>query len=205
MLLFKYLLECFCFASIDLSLFFSSPCFSGMEYLSSRNVTHNDLATRNCLLDENLDIKIGDFGMSREVYRQDYEMKDSVPLPTKWMAIERLRPKPKVTKTSDVWSYGVVLWEIFTHGAHPYSELDDKEVKERILNGYRLKQPTNCPQPVFHLMKRCWHENWTRRPLFGYFVNKLKTLTAQVEPVSTSDLSNHCAYSTVPEICYRDR
>lgn len=148
-----------------------------MEYLSSKNFVHGDLAARNCLLDESFQIKIGDFGMSRSLYRTDYVTFNNDYHPIRWMATECLNQrKPKFTIKSDVWSFGVVLWEIFTLGAYPYEEFNDFELLKHILNGGRLHQPSNCPSILFELMKQCWSDKMTNRPSFRHLEEQLEDI-----------------------------
>lgn len=149
-----------------------------MKYLSSEmEHVHGDLASRNCLLDSNLEIKIGDFGMSRHLYRTDYVTIDNIYRPVRWMALECLTGrKPRFTFKSDVWSYGVVLWEIFTHGLYPYEEFDDADLCKHLLNGFRLHKPFNCPDSIHRLMLKCWKVESEQRPTFNYIEQKLRNL-----------------------------
>ncbi|KAL2092591.1 hypothetical protein ACEWY4_012389 [Coilia grayii] len=130
---------------------------AGMVYLASQHFVHRDLATRNCLVGENLLVKIGDFGMSRDVYSTDYyRVGGHTMLPIRWMPPESIMYR-KFTTESDVWSLGVVLWEIFTYGKQPWYQLSNNEVIECITQGRVLQRPRCCPQEVFELMLGCWH------------------------------------------------
>ncbi|EEC03538.1 nerve growth factor receptor TRKA, putative [Ixodes scapularis] len=129
---------------------------NGMCYLSSQHFVHRDLATRNCLVGHNLCVKISDFGMSRDIYTCDYyKIRGSRMLPVRWMAPESIM-YGKFTLESDVWSYGVVLWEIFTYGKQPYYGHSNEEVVKLILQGILLSPPEECPPYVYNIMAGCW-------------------------------------------------
>ncbi|XP_050400180.2 BDNF/NT-3 growth factors receptor [Patella vulgata] len=141
----------------------------GMEYLSSQHFVHRDLATRNCLVGEKLLVKIGDFGMSRDVYSTDYyRVGGTAMLPIRWMPPESMLYRT-FTVESDVWSFGVVLWEIFTYGKQPWYELSNMEVIQYIKNGHLLERPRGCPEEVYKVMLCCWkrqpHERMTMREI----------------------------------------
>ncbi|CAL4132511.1 unnamed protein product, partial [Meganyctiphanes norvegica] len=129
---------------------------SGMEYLSSQHFVHRDLACRNCLCGDNLIVKISDFGMSRDVYTCDYyKVGGSRLLPVRWMSPESIM-YGKFTLESDVWSFGVVLWEIYAFGKQPYFGNSNEEVVNLILQGILLNPPETCPARVCDVMRRCW-------------------------------------------------
>uniref|UniRef100_A0A3Q0S7J8 Tyrosine-protein kinase receptor n=1 Tax=Amphilophus citrinellus TaxID=61819 RepID=A0A3Q0S7J8_AMPCI len=129
---------------------------AGMVYLASQHFVHRDLATRNCLVGENLLVKIGDFGMSRDVYSSDYyRVGGHTMLPIRWMPPESIMYR-RFTTESDVWSLGVVLWEIFTYGKQPWYQLSNNEVIECITQGRVLQRPRTCPKEVYDLMLGCW-------------------------------------------------
>ncbi|XP_068190267.1 neurotrophic tyrosine kinase, receptor, type 2b [Antennarius striatus] len=129
---------------------------AGMVYLASQHFVHRDLATRNCLVGENLLVKIGDFGMSRDVYSTDYyRVGGHTMLPIRWMPPESIMYR-RFTTESDIWSLGVVLWEIFTYGKQPWYQLSNNEVIECITQGRVLQRPRTCPKEVYDLMLGCW-------------------------------------------------
>lgn len=137
---------------------------AGMAYLESKNCIHRDLAARNCLVGQNNIVKISDFGMSRE--EEEYIVSDGMKqIPIKWTAPEALN-FGKYTSTCDVWSYGILIWEIFSMGASPYCGMSNSKARELIDTGYRLPAPENTPGAVYDLMLRCWDYNPDKRPNF---------------------------------------
>lgn len=147
---------------------------NGMMYLSSQHFVHRDLATRNCLVGENLTVKISDFGMTRDIYTSDYyKIGGSRMLPIRWMAPESIT-YGKFSLESDVWSYGVVLWEIYTFGKQPYCGHSNEEVVRQILQGTLLRPPEGCSPFVCEIMAGCWRSE-TKRLTFPEIYNILVT------------------------------
>ncbi|CAL8294417.1 unnamed protein product [Lota lota] len=156
---------------------FSFQVARGMEFLSSRKCIHRDLAARNVLLSENQVVKICDFGLARDVYRDPhYVRKGDARLPLKWMSPESIFDKVFTTQ-SDVWSYGVLLWEIFSLGASPYPGLHiDEEFCHRLKAGTRMRAPDYSTPDIYSTMLTCWEANPTDRPTFTDLVGTLGDL-----------------------------
>ncbi|XP_039933144.1 tyrosine-protein kinase Fes/Fps isoform X1 [Hirundo rustica] len=140
---------------------------AGMEYLESKHCIHRDLAARNCLVTERNTLKISDFGMSREeedgIYASTGGMKQ---IPVKWTAPEALN-YGRYSSESDVWSFGILLWEAFSLGAVPYANLTNQQTREAVEHGMRLDPPEQCPEEVYQLMQRCWEYDPHKRPSFS--------------------------------------
>ncbi|TKS74063.1 NT-3 growth factor receptor [Collichthys lucidus] len=141
----------------------ASQIAAGMIYLASQHFVHRDLATRNCLVGNGLLVKIGDFGMSRDIYSTDYyRVGGHTMLPIRWMPPESIMYR-KFTTESDVWSFGVILWEIFTYGKQPWFQLANNEVIECITQGRVLERPRICPKEVYDIMLGCWQREPQQR------------------------------------------
>uniref|UniRef100_A0A8I6ANB5 Fibroblast growth factor receptor n=1 Tax=Rattus norvegicus TaxID=10116 RepID=A0A8I6ANB5_RAT len=154
----------------------------GMQYLESRKCIHRDLAARNVLVTEDDVMKIADFGLARGVHHIDYYKKTSNGrLPVKWMAPEALFDRV-YTHQSDVWSFGILLWEIFTLGGSPYPGIPVEELFSLLREGHRMERPPNCPSELYGLMRECWHAAPSQRPTFKQLVEALdKVLLAVSE------------------------
>ncbi|GCC29613.1 hypothetical protein chiPu_0008056 [Chiloscyllium punctatum] len=140
---------------------------AGMTYLSERKFVHRDLATRNCLVGENLVVKIADFGLSRNIYSADYyKANENDAIPIRWMPPESIFFN-RYTTESDVWAYGVVLWEIFSSGMQPYYGMAHEEVIYYVRDGNILSCPENCPPELYNLMRLCWSTMPSDRPRFA--------------------------------------
>ncbi|KAL0881544.1 hypothetical protein ABMA27_001382 [Loxostege sticticalis] len=137
---------------------------AGMRYLESKNCIHRDLAARNCLVGDDNIVKISDFGMSRE--EEEYIVSGGMKqIPIKWTAPEALN-FGKYTSLCDVWSYGVLMWEIFSKGDTPYAGMSNSRAREKIDAGYRMPAPEGCAEDVYALMLRCWEYEPDKRPHF---------------------------------------
>ena len=158
---------------MDMS-FIAIQIAAGMEYLAGHHYVHRDLAARNCLVGENLTVKISDFGLSRDIYAADYyRVQSKSLLPVRWMPPESIL-YGKFTTESDVWSFGVVLWEIYSYGLQPYYGYSNQEVIEMIRSRQLLPCPEDCPSRMYAFMVECWHEVPGRRPTFAEIHNRLR-------------------------------
>ncbi|XP_038624611.1 high affinity nerve growth factor receptor isoform X1 [Tachyglossus aculeatus] len=161
---------------------------SGVVYLAGLHFVHRDLATRNCLVGAGMVVKIGDFGMSRDIYSTDYyRVGGRTMLPIRWMPPESILYR-KFTAESDVWSFGVVLWEIFTHGKQPWYQLSNLEAIECITQGRELERPRACPAEVYGIMQSCWQREPQQRHSIRDIYNRLEAL-AKAPPVYLDVLS----------------
>ncbi|XP_077953871.1 insulin-like growth factor 1 receptor isoform X2 [Gasterosteus aculeatus] len=146
----------------------------GMSYLNANKFVHRDLAARNCMVAEDFTVKIGDFGMTRDIYETDYYRKGGKGLlPVRWMSPESLKDGV-FTTMSDVWSFGVVLWEIATLSEQPYQGMSNEQVLRFVMEGGLLDKPDNCPDMLFELMRMCWQYNPKMRPSFLEIISSIK-------------------------------
>ncbi|XP_014665366.1 PREDICTED: insulin-like peptide receptor isoform X2 [Priapulus caudatus] len=146
----------------------------GMAYLSAKKFVHRDLAARNCMVASDLTVKIGDFGMTRDIYETDYYRKGGKGLlPVRWMGPESLKDGV-FTSQSDVWSYGVVLWEMATLASQPYQGLSNEEVLKYVISGGIMDKPEDCPDQFYELMKLCWQQSQKQRPTFIEIIEILR-------------------------------
>ncbi|KAF7410024.1 hypothetical protein HZH68_004405 [Vespula germanica] len=164
----------------------------GMEYLSQRRVLHGDLAARNILLAENNVVKICDFGLAKTMYKDgNYKKKGDGPLPIKWMAIESIRDRVFSTQ-SDIWSFGIVLWEFFTLAETPYPGMEAEKQYQKLIEGYRMEQPAYATPEVYNIMLQCWKAKPTLRPSFTELVDSIGDLLE--ESVRTHYISLNTPY-----------
>lgn len=152
---------------------------NGMEFLASKNCVHRDLAARNVLICEGKLVKICDFGLARDIVRDsNYISKGNTFLPLKWMAPESIFNN-LYTTLSDVWSFGILLWEIFTLGGTPYPELPmNEQFYNAIKRGYRMSRPSYASEEVYDIMQKCWDEKFEKRPSFSSLVTLTGNLLA---------------------------
>ncbi|XP_052607833.1 fibroblast growth factor receptor 1 isoform X5 [Peromyscus californicus insignis] len=161
----------------------------GMEYLASKKCIHRDLAARNVLVTEDNVMKIADFGLARDIHHIDYYKKTTNGrLPVKWMAPEALFDRI-YTHQSDVWSFGVLLWEIFTLGGSPYPGVPVEELFKLLKEGHRMDKPTNCTNELYMMMRDCWHAVPSQRPTFKQLVEDLDRIVALTSNQEYLDLS----------------
>lgn len=162
---------------------------AGMEYLASHHFVHRDLAARNILIVDGLNIKISDFGLSSDIYSSDYyRVQNKSLLPVRWMPPEAIL-YGKFTTDSDVWAFGVVLWEIFSYGLQPYYGFSNQEVIEMIRSRQILACPEECPARTYGLMVECWHEMPSRRPAFREIHARLRTWNNEITPAAPWSVS----------------
>ena len=138
----------------------------GMAYLEENSYVHRDLAARNILVGDNLVCKVADFGLARLVEADFYEVHGKAKLAIKWTAPEAVLYN-RFTSKSDVWSFGITLYEIFTRGHSPYPGLTNSQVLEKVEKGYRMSQPENCPYQIYNIMLKCWREEPENRISFA--------------------------------------
>uniref|UniRef100_A0A8C3ADK4 receptor protein-tyrosine kinase n=1 Tax=Cyclopterus lumpus TaxID=8103 RepID=A0A8C3ADK4_CYCLU len=159
---------------------------AGMTYLSDLGYIHRDLAARNILVNSNLVCKVSDFGLSR-VLEDDpdaaYTTSQGGKIPIRWTAPEAITYR-KFSSSSDVWSYGVVMWEVMSYGERPYWNLTNRDVSE----GYRLPAPMGCPGPMHTLMLDCWQKDRSERPRFCQIVTVLDKLIRNPENLKSMDM-----------------
>ncbi|XP_011809999.1 PREDICTED: muscle, skeletal receptor tyrosine-protein kinase isoform X3 [Colobus angolensis palliatus] len=154
---------------------------AGMAYLSERKFVHRDLATRNCLVGEHMVVKIADFGLSRNIYSADYyKANENDAIPIRWMPPESIFYN-RYTTESDVWAYGVVLWEIFSYGLQPYYGMAHEEVIYYVRDGNILSCPENCPVELYNLMRLCWSKLPADRPSFTSIHRILERMCERAE------------------------
>ncbi|ALC40803.1 Nrk [Drosophila busckii] len=159
----------------------ASHVASGMLYLAERKFVHRDLATRNCLINEQMVVKIADFGLSHKIYLQDYYKGDENDvIPIRWMPIESILYN-KFSLESDVWAFGICLWEIFSYALQPYFGLTHAEVIKYIKEGNVLGCPDNTPLSVYALMRRCWNRKPSERPGFAEINHCIQHSIAECE------------------------
>ncbi|KAM9424620.1 tyrosine-protein kinase Mer isoform 3-T3 [Pholidichthys leucotaenia] len=159
---------------------------SGMDYLSSQGFVHRDLAARNCMLGDDLRVCVADFGLSKKIYSSNYyRQKVAIRVPIKWMAMESLSESIYTSK-SDVWAFGVTMWEIVSWGRTPYPGVHNHELLDLLMSGHRLKPPQDCDQKLYEVMWSCWDKNPTQRPGFRDLVEALKGLLSELPVLEAS-------------------
>ncbi|XP_075059777.1 ephrin type-A receptor 5 isoform X3 [Mixophyes fleayi] len=159
---------------------------SGMKYLSDMGYVHRDLAARNILINSNLVCKVSDFGLSR-VLEDDPEAAYTTrggKIPIRWTAPEAIAFR-KFTSASDVWSYGIVMWEVMSYGERPYWEMTNQDVIKAVEEGYRLPSPMDCPAALYQLMLECWQKDRNSRPKFEEIVSMLDKLIRNPSSLKT--------------------
>ncbi|KAK6175621.1 hypothetical protein SNE40_014038 [Patella caerulea] len=158
---------------------FGVQIVKGMVYLEEVKVVHRNLAARNCIVTEDMKIQITDCGITKSLFDKDYLIDGQTTSLIKWMAPESIENFTFSNK-SDVWSYGVVLWELLTRGVTPYPDVVNSDLVQYLQSGKRMKKPKQCTQPIFELIEKCWCESPDDRPTFS-------TLDTQLQTLITSD------------------
>ncbi|KAM9789937.1 ephrin type-A receptor 4-A-like [Neosynchiropus ocellatus] len=199
---------------------------SGMKYLSDMSFVHRDLAARNILVNSNLVCKVSDFGLSRVLEddpEEAYTTREAIgtylspggKIPIRWTAPEAITYR-KFTTASDVWSYGIVMWEVVSYGERPYWDMNNQDVIKAIEEGYRLPAPMDCPLVLHQLMLDCWERERAERPTFSQILNMLDKLirnpgtlrrTGGERPTATileSGLGPEVCVSVIPEVCVQN-
>ncbi|XP_070774320.1 ephrin type-A receptor 4-A-like isoform X3 [Enoplosus armatus] len=185
---------------------------SGMKYLSDMSYVHRDLAARNILVNSNLVCKVSDFGLSR-VLEDDPEaayttratgtyLSPGGKIPIRWTAPEAISYR-KFTTASDVWSYGIVMWEVVSYGERPYWDMNNQDVIKAIEEGYRLPAPMDCPVVLHQLMLDCWERERAERPTFSQILNMLDKLIRNPGTLRRTggDSQTRVCVSVLPEVC----
>ncbi|CAH3166685.1 unnamed protein product, partial [Pocillopora meandrina] len=172
----------------------------GMSYLSSKSIIHRDLAARNVLVGQKETCKVTDFGMARDVQQENiYERKTKGRLPVKWTAYEALM-YGKYTTKSDVWSYGVLLYEIFTIGGSPYPRMDGRKIANLLQDGYRMPKPQHVDEELYQIMMKCWKNDPDARPTFTELKNQLKDMETLHKKLINMTMYDKQLYANVEDL-----
>ncbi|KAK3546112.1 hypothetical protein QTP70_023523, partial [Hemibagrus guttatus] len=146
---------------------FGAQIAEGMAYIEKKNYIHRDLRAANVLVSESLLCKIADFGLARVIEDNEYSAREGAKFPIKWTAPEAIN-YGSFTIKSDMWSFGILIYEIVTYGKIPYTGLSNSEVMARVQRGYRMQCPDNCPPELYEIMTSCWKAKPEERPTFDY-------------------------------------
>ncbi|XP_021100973.1 cytoplasmic tyrosine-protein kinase BMX isoform X7 [Heterocephalus glaber] len=153
----------------------------GMAFLESQQFIHRDLAARNCLVDSNLSVKVSDFGMTRYVLDDQYVSSVGTKFPVKWSAPEVFHYF-KYSSKSDVWAFGILMWEVFSLGKQPYDLYDNSQVVVKVSQGHRLYRPQLASDTIYQIMYSCWHELPEKRPTFQQLLSSIEPLREKDKP-----------------------
>uniref|UniRef100_A0A8C9RLF2 Tyrosine-protein kinase n=2 Tax=Scleropages formosus TaxID=113540 RepID=A0A8C9RLF2_SCLFO len=160
----------------------------GMEYLEKKGFIHRDLAARNCLVNDSLVVKVSDFGMARYVLDDQYTSSSGTKFPVKWSPPEVFN-FCKYSSKSDVWSFGVLMWEVFTEGKMPFEQNQNHEVVMMIMQGHRLYRPKKATHNIYNIMQLCWHEKPKERPSFAQITTMIKDAVEEEDSSREEDPS----------------
>jgi len=170
---------------------------SGMEFLAANNMVHRDLAARNILVGHDKIVKISDFGLTRRMSTDKIYMSNkSRRLPVKWMSVEAIFLE-KFTTASDVWAYGVVLFEIVTLGGSPYPSVNNRELLGMLKSGYRMDKPDNCAEAMYDIMLHCWNEDPEQRPSFTELREHLENIISDGDKYFSFEINEENTYYNV--------
>ncbi|CAF0948572.1 unnamed protein product [Rotaria sordida] len=178
-------------------LYISIQIISGMIYLAEKNFVHNDLSAKNILISEHMDIKISNIARYRPKYDTDYYKIANRSLPVRWMAIESLL-SGIYSEMSDIWSFGILLWEMFSYGIQPYYGRTNPEVIEMIRDRKLLTCPTNCPKQIYTLMCSCWEELSEQRPTFTELMKRFRQFEEKPATLSSSTTTSSSLVDVQP-------
>jgi serine/threonine protein kinase len=160
----------------------------GMKYLNEQNIIHCDLGLRNLLIAfgaspiSQYSVKVADFGLSKTIQDSEYYRTEGKELAVRWSAPESLL-YGKFSKASDVWSFGVTIWELMSNGARPYVQYSNSETIEQVLQGYKLPKPDNCPDLVYDIMLLCWQRSPEARPTFAQLYDEINAMYPHVDMI----------------------
>ncbi|XP_054433463.1 tyrosine-protein kinase Srms [Pteronotus mesoamericanus] len=163
---------------------FACQVAEGMSYLEERRIVHRDLAARNVLVGDGLACKVADFGLARLLKDDVYSLSRGSKIPVKWTAPEAANYRV-FSQKSDVWSFGVLLYEVFTYGQCPYEGMSNHETLQQIARGYRLPRPAACPAEAYALMRACWEASPEGRPAFAALQEELGAIHRRLHPALT--------------------
>ncbi|XP_031817398.1 ephrin type-A receptor 8 [Sarcophilus harrisii] len=176
---------------------------AGMRYLSDLGYVHRDLAARNVLVNSQLVCKVSDFGLSR-VLEDDPDAAYTTTggkIPIRWTAPEAIAFR-KFSSASDVWSFGVVMWEVLAYGERPYWNMTNRDVISSVEEGYRLPAPMGCPAALHQLMQDCWQKERSQRPRFPHIVSILDSLIRNPETLRVTATVNRCPAPAFARSCF---
>ncbi|XP_038062509.1 tyrosine-protein kinase receptor Tie-1-like [Patiria miniata] len=176
---------------------FARDVANGMAFISSQKCVHRDLAARNVLVGDDMVCKVSDFGLARDVMNtRIYQRESQGALPMRWMALESLLDDVYTTE-SDVWSFGILLWEIVTLGARPYPMMKTKAMVNQLQQGYRMPKPKNCKKQLYDMMCSCWQKTPQERPAFQSLYQQLDDMLSGNEDFITIHKLDESIYEMI--------